>query len=74
MNARQVIQSLLDNPFPHDFIAVRKTVQGRYHGNEEAARAKMQTYCSQDFLDEQFSKWSQARIEARLWLNNPENQ
>ena len=55
------IRALLEHPFPHHLLSLRKAVHSDFDGDDEAARREMEEWCSQDLCDREL----EAHIEAR---------
>jgi hypothetical protein len=71
VTATQIVTDLLANPYPHDLMSIRREVERVYgRDNEEAARAEMDAYCTQDALLEARRKWVDAQDAAREWLSS----
>jgi hypothetical protein len=57
----RVIRDLLDHPFPHDLMKLRRRVASEYGGDDSAARAEMAEWCSQELCDRELDAYIEAR-------------
>lgn len=57
----RAIRDLLDHPFPHDLMKLRRRVASEYGGNEAAAKAEMEEWCSQELCDRELDAYIEAR-------------
>jgi len=57
----RAIRDLLDHPFPHDLMKLRRRVASEYGGDEAAAKAEMEEWCSQELCDRELDAYIEAR-------------
>ena len=57
----RAIRVLLDHPFPHDLMKLRLRVASEYGGDEAAAKAEMEEWCSQELCDRELDAYIEAR-------------
>lgn len=57
----RAIRDLLDHPFPHDLMKMRRRVASEYGGDEAAAKAEMEEWCSQEMCDRELDAYIEAR-------------
>lgn len=68
MTAEDIIHDLLENPYPHDLVAIRKLADS--YGSEEEAKEKMIAYCTTKFLIDALNEYYAARNMAKDWLRD----
>ena len=56
----RALRDLFRNPMPHDLIAIRREVDREYGGDEEAAKAEMDAWCSQEYMEQQITAHREA--------------
>lgn len=64
----EILQGVLDAPFPHDLLEIRKEVERRYEGDEERARNHMDAYCTAELFQSELAKYRAAHNRAREFL------
>jgi len=57
---------LFRNPMPHDLIAIRRSVNRDFGGDEELAKENMESWCSRDYVEERIA------IHKNAWHNAAE--
>lgn len=57
----RAIRDLLDHPFPHDLMKLRRQVASEYDGDEAVAKAEMEEWCSQELCDRELDAYIEAR-------------
>jgi hypothetical protein len=70
MEAKDIVQLLLDNPYPHDLMKIRQTAENYF--SEEEARNKMEAYCTTEFLIDALHKHYAAHRTAHAWMEEQE--
>lgn len=68
MTAEDIIQDLLDNPYPHDLIQAR--LKASKYSSEEAAKKHLTIYCTTEFAMKARADWQSAQAAAKEWLKN----
>jgi hypothetical protein len=53
----RVIRDLLDHPFPNDLMKLRHRVESEYGGDDSAAKAEMEEWCSQELCDRELDAY-----------------
>jgi hypothetical protein len=66
MNAEDIIQNLLNNPYPHDLMKIRKLAES--YETEEDAKERMVAYCTTEFLVDALHEHYAAQNLAWGWL------
>ena len=66
MTAEDIIQSLLNNPYPHDLMKIRKLAES--YDSEEEAKENMVAYCTTEFLIDALHEHYAAQNMAKAWL------
>ena len=69
MTAKDIIQDLLNHPYPYDLIALR--LKASKYASEEAAKDDMDAYCTSEFAMKARMDWQAAQDAAREWLKRP---
>jgi len=68
MTANDIIENLLNNPYPHDLMRIRKLAES--YETEEDAREMMEAYCTTEFLVDALHKHYSAHDLAWGWLRD----
>lgn len=76
VTAAQIVADLLQYPYPHDLLEIRRAVNT--YTSETSAMADLETYCTEAFALKARAEWRAAQDAAREWLssqniNYPEN-
>ena len=66
MNANDIIENLLEHPYPHDLMKIRKLAES--YDSEEEAKEKMVAYCTTHFLIDALADHYAAQGLAKAWL------
>lgn len=64
--AKNIITDLLENPYPHDLIKIRKDAAG--YTSEEYAAEDMEAYCTEEAALKARAEWKLAQEIAREFL------
>ena len=74
VTAAQIVADLLENPYPHDLIEIRRAVNT--YTSETSAMADLESYCTEAFALKARADWQAAQDAAREWLSsqNAEDQ
>jgi hypothetical protein len=66
VTAAQIVADLLQYPYPHDLIEIRRAVNT--YTSETSAMADLETYCTEAFALKARAEWRAAQDAAREWL------
>ena len=61
----QALRDLIDHPFPHDLMNMRRRVNQEFGGDDTVAREEMSEWCSQEYCNNALDAWIGARTNAQ---------
>jgi len=64
--AKEIIADLLEHPYPHDLMVIRKDAAG--YTSEEYAAEEMEAYCTEESALKARAEWKLAQETAREFL------
>jgi hypothetical protein len=68
VTAVEIVSALLENPYPHDLMEIRRAVNT--YTSEMSAMADLETYCTGAFALKARAHWQAAQDAAREWLSS----
>lgn len=73
-DTKEALRRLLESPFPHDLLEIRRNVQDDFGGDDELAKAELDVWCAQEFCDAQLKAHHDAVKLAREVLEEKVNR
>jgi len=68
MTAAKIVADLLNNPYPHDLMEIRRAVNT--YTSETSAMADLETYCTEEYALKARAGWRASQDAACQWLSS----